>query len=133
MDNSDASNSNNERNYEVGYGRPPKHARFQPGKSGNPQGRPKQVKDIHKIFDQELSRLVSIQENGRVQSIPVRRVLIKKTISDAIKGDPRARQLLFQFMQQHRDVENFEVDGVGKAALTTWFESQIQGKNQENS
>jgi len=27
--------------YEVGYGRPPVHARFRPGQSGNPKGRPK--------------------------------------------------------------------------------------------
>lgn len=25
--------------YEVGYGRPPKHGQFQKGKSGNPSGR----------------------------------------------------------------------------------------------
>jgi len=27
--------------YEVGYGKPPKSRRFQPGVSGNPKGRPK--------------------------------------------------------------------------------------------
>ena len=27
--------------YEVGYGKPPQATRFQPGKSGNPKGRPK--------------------------------------------------------------------------------------------
>ena len=25
-------------NYEVGYGKPPQHSRFQPGRSGNPTG-----------------------------------------------------------------------------------------------
>jgi hypothetical protein len=27
--------------YEVGYGKPPEHAKFKKGKSGNPRGRPK--------------------------------------------------------------------------------------------
>ena len=27
-------------NYEVGYGRPPKHTRYKPGQSGNPAGTP---------------------------------------------------------------------------------------------
>jgi hypothetical protein len=26
---------------EVGYGKPPKHGQFKPGKSGNPRGRPR--------------------------------------------------------------------------------------------
>jgi hypothetical protein len=28
-------------NYHVGYGRPPRHTQFKPGRSGNPAGRPK--------------------------------------------------------------------------------------------
>jgi hypothetical protein len=30
----------NERDYEVGYGKPPRHTRFKSGQSGNPRGRP---------------------------------------------------------------------------------------------
>ena len=29
------------RDYEIGYGKPPKQTRFKPGQSGNPRGRPK--------------------------------------------------------------------------------------------
>lgn len=39
---SDAKNSSREgagADYEVGYGKPPRHTRFQPGRSGNPRGR----------------------------------------------------------------------------------------------
>jgi hypothetical protein len=32
--------------YQVGYGKPPKHTQFKPGKSGNPQGRPKGTKNL---------------------------------------------------------------------------------------
>ena len=31
---------------EIGYGRPPKNSRFQKGKSGNPQGRPRQAPSL---------------------------------------------------------------------------------------
>jgi Family of unknown function (DUF5681) len=33
----------------VGYRRPPKHSRFQPGQSGNPGGRPLGVKSLSDI------------------------------------------------------------------------------------
>ena len=32
------------RDYEVGYGKPPKEHRFKKGQSGNPRGRPKDAK-----------------------------------------------------------------------------------------
>ena len=31
---------------ETGYGKPPKHSRFQKGTSGNPQGRPRQASEL---------------------------------------------------------------------------------------
>ena len=33
-------NQNDETDYEVGYGKPPKHTQFKRGQSGNPNGRP---------------------------------------------------------------------------------------------
>jgi hypothetical protein len=32
--------------YSVGYGRPPKHTRFKPGRSGNPKGRPRGSRNL---------------------------------------------------------------------------------------
>ena len=39
----------------VGYGKPPKHSRFQPGRSGNPRGRPKK-KPEHRSHGQARTR-----------------------------------------------------------------------------
>ncbi len=41
--------------YEVGYGKPPRHTRFQPGRSGNPRGRPKDTKNLKTDLIEELA------------------------------------------------------------------------------
>jgi Family of unknown function (DUF5681) len=37
--------------YHVGYGRAPVHARFKPGQSGNPRGRPKGKRKVGEVLD----------------------------------------------------------------------------------
>ena len=37
--------SDKQRDYEVGYGKPPRHTRFANGRSGNPRGRPHGVEE----------------------------------------------------------------------------------------
>jgi hypothetical protein len=38
----------------VGYGRPPKHSQFAPGRSGNLNGRPKGSKNMTTLLQEEL-------------------------------------------------------------------------------
>ena len=49
----------------VGYGRPPTHSRFQPGRSGNPRGRPPGVKSLSDIVRKIVRQKVTVTENGR--------------------------------------------------------------------
>jgi len=76
----------NNRNYEVGYRKPPKNTQFKKGVSGNPKGRPKKVLD----FDQELLReaksLITINEGGRRRRISKHVAVIKQMMNNAMKG-----------------------------------------------
>ena len=76
----------NNENYEVGYGKPPKDNQFKKGVSGNPNGRPKKILD----FDQELLReaksLVTIHEGGRRRRISKHVAVIKQMMNNAMKG-----------------------------------------------
>src|SRR6202030_3462192 len=54
----------NEADYEVGYGKPPRHTRFKKGRSGNPRGRPNGSKNLSTLLSETLSEPVIVAENG---------------------------------------------------------------------
>ena len=81
--------------YPVGYGHPPQQTRFQPGRSGNPKGRPKGSKNFSTLFAEELAQPVSLTENGKRKKMPKRRALAKQVINKALSNDPKAAALVF--------------------------------------
>ena len=72
--------------YEVGYGKPPKHTQFKPGQSGNPRGRPKKTKNVDALLEKELDTQVTLQEGGQPIRITKREAIIKQYINLAIIG-----------------------------------------------
>src|SRR5260370_34472431 len=81
----------------VGYKHPPKHRQFQPGKSGNPNGRPQGARNFKTALREELSESVSFREGGRDISISKQRALIKRLVASAIDGDARSIATLMSF------------------------------------
>jgi hypothetical protein len=74
----------------VGFGRPPKHSRFEAGTSGNPGGRPKHRPTFRDDFNAELREWLLLRENGRERRLSKQRALIKALMALAIKGNVRA-------------------------------------------
>jgi len=83
----------------VGYGRPPKHTRFQKGKSGNPSGRPKKAPLQQELFRKELSRRVAITEGGRSQRITKGELLARQVVTRAIKGESTALRMMMRLSE----------------------------------
>jgi hypothetical protein len=81
----------------VGYKHPPKRRQFQPGKSGNPNGRPQGARNFKTDLREELSESVSFREGGRDISISKQRALIKRLVASAIDGDARSIATLMSF------------------------------------
>ena len=86
--------------YKVGYGRPPETTRFQPGRSGNPSGRPRKQKTAGALLQQALSRRVRIQENGVTKCLS-KEIALTQLVNKAAKGDLRATKLLFDLIERY--------------------------------
>ncbi|MFN3890735.1 MAG: DUF5681 domain-containing protein [Beijerinckiaceae bacterium] len=74
------------RDYEVGYGRPPKASRFKPGQSGNRKGRPKGSLSMSTLVGRELDRKVTVRIGGKLRTMTNREVnavqLVQKSRQD---------------------------------------------------
>jgi hypothetical protein len=79
-----------ERDYEVGYGRPPKATQFKKGQSGNPKGRPKRPRTLTKILDHVLNETIQVREGDGVRSMPAQEAVLYAQVVKAMKGDQRA-------------------------------------------
>lgn len=80
----------------VGPGNPPRHTRFKPGQSGNPNGRPKGSKNFATILHQQLRKKVTITVDGKPKRVTVQEVIARRLANDSMKGTTKAMELLFR-------------------------------------
>ena len=86
----DGGKHSGERDYEVGYGRPPKATRFQKGRSGNPRGPKKGTRGLKKDLHKALSARHSIKIDGRVMKGTTQEMALFTLAKRAGTGDVRA-------------------------------------------
>jgi len=92
-----------ERDYAVGYGKPPRHTRFTGGQSGNPRGRARGAKNLKTLLIDTLNELVIVAENGRRRTITKRHAFIKQIVNQSVKGHWPAAKLLLDILQRIED------------------------------
>ena len=85
-------------NYEIGYGRPPVETRFQPGRSGNPKGRPKGSHNFQTLLADELLSRVPVTINGKTVRLTKAELAIRQQVDKAAKGDGRALTIVLKMM-----------------------------------
>jgi hypothetical protein len=86
--------------YEVGYGKPPRHTRFPKGRSGNPKGRPPRSKNIGTLLTRALNEPVAISENGRRKVITKREAIVAQLVNKSASADLKAMSMLLGLLQQ---------------------------------
>lgn len=70
----------------VGYGRPPIHSQFQPGRSGNPRGRPKASKDLQARLKKAAGEKVVVQDGGRERKVDKLDLAVTQMMNKAAQG-----------------------------------------------
>lgn len=80
----------------VGPGRPPRHSQFRKGQSGNPRGRPPKERDLRKLVERELDKVIELTDNGKRVKFTKREVLARKLVNDALLGEAKAVQSLIK-------------------------------------
>ena len=86
----DGSTKKGVKRYAVGYGKPPRHTRFQKGVSGNPRGKKKGHKGLKAIVEDVFREKVSIRTARGIRRVTKLDALVQKLMNDALTGDPRA-------------------------------------------
>ncbi|MBZ9873179.1 DUF5681 domain-containing protein [Mesorhizobium sp. BR1-1-9] len=76
--------------YDVGYGKPPVNSRFEKGRSGNPNGRPKGKKNVNTMLRDAFFAPIQIQQNGKTTAVTALEAIILKLRNNAIGGDYRS-------------------------------------------
>lgn len=90
-----------DRDYEVGYGKPPKATQFEKGRSGNPKGRPKGSRNSGSIIRNIMDRKVTVRENGKERKSTVFEALAEKMVAKGLNGSMNDQIKLIQLVEKH--------------------------------
>jgi hypothetical protein len=86
-----------ERDYQVGPGRPPLHTRFKKGRSGNPGGRSK--KSLPALLAAALDETVYVTLDGERRRITKRQAVVHQLVDKSATADLRATKMLFDMIK----------------------------------
>lgn len=84
------------RDYEVGYGKPPKQHQFKPGQKANPDGRPKGSRSAQQEARALLDGTMTVTLRGRDRKMNRRKALMRSLYERAAKGNNRAAEILLK-------------------------------------
>ena len=93
-----------DRPYEVGNCKPPKHSQFKKGQSGNPKGRKRKASIIDMTAREMVSKIVSelipVRIGNRQVTLPKKYAVIVGIVHDSLSGTPNQRLKAFECLNK---------------------------------
>jgi Family of unknown function (DUF5681) len=86
------------RDYEIGYGKPPRGRPFQKGQSGNPRG-PRR-KDLSSLLIAALNEPVYATIDGKRRKITKRQAIVTQMVNESAGANLRATKMLFDMLKE---------------------------------
>jgi hypothetical protein len=85
--------------YQVGYGKPPLHTRFQSGNRANPHGRPRRSDGLARQLFAALEEAAEIEgADGKRRKIAKRQLGIARLADKFAAGDPQATRIVLDLI-----------------------------------
>jgi Family of unknown function (DUF5681) len=115
--------------YEVGYAKPPDHAKFRKDVSGNPRGRPKGTKNklpalneerMKAIILEEAYRTITVRDGAKNVTVPIARAVLRSLAVNAVKGQHRSQRLFSELLAS--------VETSNRATYDEWLKTAIDYK-----
>src|ERR1700760_4041258 len=87
----------------VVYKNPPRHSRFQPGKSGNPKGRPKGSKNLETIVREEGAKKVTVNGPKGQRVVTITQAIVMQMAAKAARGDRSSQRDFLGMYARHEE------------------------------
>lgn len=100
--------------YAIGKGRLPVHTRWQPGQSGNPNGRPKGRRNVTSDLKKIASKAIAVRDGETERRLSLAAANLLAHGVKGAKGDPRSSTLFFNRLDKMGVLESEE--GIEDAA-----------------
>src|ERR1700732_746944 len=118
-----------EDDFKVGYKSPPQHSRFQPGRSGNPGGKQKAVRNLGSDVKRTLEVPVRLNDQGRPRRVSTQEAALLRLREKALKGDARS---IVQILELAKIFNNSTaVESAGDEALAAEDQAIIDAYAEE--
>ena len=114
----ESSSRYSERDYRIGYRRPPVTSRFQPGSSGNPKGRPKNSKNLKTLIRQAMTAKISIKEGPNSRRVSKIEGVVLRQLQSALKGDDRSAMAVIKMATQMGFLDDADSNSAEATALS---------------
>ncbi len=116
---------------EVGYGKPPKAARFKKGQSGNPKGRPRGSRNFSTDVKATLDQPVQLKIRGRNKTVATQQAALLRLREKALSGDARALDRLLELARTYNEEDLTDATTVvlpseDQAILDGYVERQLR-------